>query len=246
MQNPTYTLSSRGLADRPDDFTGQQVHVIYAVPKDGVDRQLDLTTKIPFSLAAANNWLQSKVGRKVRFDTYHGDLDITFVQLPKTDAEYSLSVDKFSAIQSDSKAIGHFSELKNLLVYYDGPPSAAAACGQSTMPIPPVAGQFSLVFGYAGGCWTNSAPTPTSIANFSDLVALHEMFHAFGAGHIVPTADRASQPNEEICDLMYAFPDCANPMYLDAFGRYYYSPTGFTDGRVNTYDSPFLTPPPPK
>lgn len=248
MQNPTFALGSRSLVNRPDDFTGPQVHVIYAVPKGGVDRQLDLTNRVPYSLAAINNWLQGQIGRKVRFDTYQGELDITFAQLPKTNAVYdSDPAVKTWSIRFDLGQLGLNMDGKNLLVFYAG--GNPTLCGESSIPTGPFAGQFSIV--YAESCWTSPAPTPTSTVAFSDWLPMHEMFHAFGAYHVpevTPAQTLQLTQQEElytVCDLMYvnSINVCAGGKYLDALGRYYYSATVFTDGRVNTYDSPFLTPP---
>lgn len=240
-------MSSRSLLDRPDDFAGQQVHVVYAVPKGGADQQFDLTSRIPYSLAAVNTWLQGQIGRKVKFDTYQGDLDITFVQLPRTNAEYDAGNKTFQ-IEVDLnplRAVG-----KNLLVFYDGP-GRPTFCGESTIPSGPFDRQFSVV--YRDGCWTNPASTPTSAPGFSDFIAMHEMFHAFGALHPPqntqrPPAISVEEYYELVCDLMYVYNEnsCATGKYLDALHRFYYSPAGFADARVNTYYSPFLTPPPSK
>ncbi|MGZ3638411.1 MAG: hypothetical protein ACXVCX_11315 [Ktedonobacterales bacterium] len=255
MQDPTYAMSNRSLEDRPDDYQGAQVHVIYAVPKGGVDRQFDLANKIPYSLAAMNNWLQGQIGRKVKLDTYKGDIDITFVQLPRTDAEYASSTgtDKAFAIRSD---MARFETAgKNLLVFYDGP-GTSTSCGESTIPFSGSQRfdvQFSLVYGE--GCWihpsTPTAPTPTSTPSFSDNIAMHEMFHAFGALHPpqVTSAQTLELTQQEVlsieCDLMYVIFQnlCVAGKYLDPARRFYYNPAGFTDGRVNTYDSLFLTRP---
>jgi len=241
-------MSTRSLVDRPDDFAGQQVHVIYAVPRDGADQQFDVTSKIPYSLAAANNWLQGQIGRKVKFDTFQGDLDITFVQLPRTDAEYASGYKTYQ-IQLDLNRLQVVG--KNLLAFYDGP-GTPAACGESSIPSGPFDRQFSIV--YRDGCWSNPAPTPTSTPNYSDFIAIHEIFHAFGANHTpqITSAQTLQISQQEYfflaCDLMYIRQEnlCTTGKYLDPLGRFYYNPAGFADSRVNAYYSPFLTPPPAK
>lgn len=252
MQNPTYTLASRAISDRPDDYSGSQIHVIYAVPKGGVDRQLDLTSTIPFSLGAINRWLETQIGRKVRFDTYNGDLDIQFVQLPRTNAEYMATNDKFRQLRADITPVAPTGP-KNLLVFYEGP-GASAECGTSTMPQTTSGQQFSAVYlvgGGSPGCWLDTATSATAAATTYDSIPMHELFHGFGANHL-PAFPTAPYPTEdywkEECDLMFSYSNttCTGRMYLDPFQRFYYSPTGFTDGRVNTYNSSFLTPAPAK
>ena len=83
-------LLPRSTVDRPDDFGGLQVHVIYAVPSDGADRAFDTSGGIESSTASYQAWLSGQTGGRVlRFDTYQGPLDITFQRLPRPDAEYA-------------------------------------------------------------------------------------------------------------------------------------------------------------
>lgn len=234
-------MSARSLADRPDDYTGEQVKIIYAVPRGAADRQLDVTSKIPYSLSAANRWLESQIGRKVRFDTFNGDLDIQFVQLPKSDSEY-LQVSKRLWIQEDMLHL--LPPGKNTLVFYEG--SNPSACGESsTAAAAHHTGQFSVV--YLVQC-DSTAPSPDSQPQWADYTAIHELFHAFGALH-PPLLTESPPPNEYYqlhCDLMYTpkANACLQGQYLDPFRRFYYNPSGPVQGPVNTYHSPFLTPPP--
>lgn len=251
VQNPVYAMSTRSLADRPDDFTGEQVHVVYAVPQGGTDQQLDVTSKIPYSLGAINRWLETQIGRKVKFDTFQGDLDIQFVQLPRTDAQYSATSNKLAQIRfdippSDSRT------LKNLLIFYEGTGSAEE-CGRGTQPTsaPVVAPQYAAIFLKGGGrypCWSEIAASADAPPGLDDNHAMHEIFHGFGAGH-APFATATPGTDEyykQECDLMYPFgtTECLGRLVLDPFRQLYYNPAGFSDGRLNTYDSKFLTPPP--
>ena len=82
------TSLPRSTVDRADDFVGLQVHVIYAVPSDGIDRAFDTSGGIESSTASYQTWLAGQTGgRALRFDTYQGSLDITFQRLPRPDAE---------------------------------------------------------------------------------------------------------------------------------------------------------------
>jgi hypothetical protein len=40
-QSTNVVLPSRSLSDLPDDTAAPQIHIVYVVPRDGVDRQLD-------------------------------------------------------------------------------------------------------------------------------------------------------------------------------------------------------------
>lgn len=245
--HPMYASGARTAVDRPDDFQGEQFKVVYAVPRGGVDQQLDVTSRIPYSLAAVNRWLEAQIGRKVRFDTFQGDLDIAFVQLPKTDAEYSTPL-KFFDIYID---VSHLERAgKNLLVFYDGPGEPPGVCGRANLGSVGQSRLQSLV--YITNCWsTNTAATPDAQPNWNDFLPLHEIFHALGANHLPMIAQPADPTTEGyrrlVCDLMYTANDCTFDRWiLDPYGLHYYSPSGFADGRANTYDSPFLTPPRPR
>jgi hypothetical protein len=41
----------RSTVDRPDDISGSQVHVVYAIPSDGTDRELDTNGVIAGTVA---------------------------------------------------------------------------------------------------------------------------------------------------------------------------------------------------
>ena len=80
----------RATADRPDDQTGAQVHFMYVLPSDGVDRALDTNGTMARSVAAFQSWLAGQTGgRRLRVDTYQGKLDVTFFRMSESDAEVS-------------------------------------------------------------------------------------------------------------------------------------------------------------
>lgn len=71
---------ARALVDRDDTITGPQIHVIYAVPADGVDRELDTNGPIATAAASLNRRLGDQSGRHLRLDTFAGELDVAFLQ----------------------------------------------------------------------------------------------------------------------------------------------------------------------
>lgn len=87
---PDLPVTERAYADRPDDFPGTyQVHVLYVLPADATDRNVDTDGNINISVQAANEWFSAQTGgTNIRFDTYQGELDITFVQLDMTSDEF--------------------------------------------------------------------------------------------------------------------------------------------------------------
>jgi hypothetical protein len=80
----TRTTAGRATADRPDIASGSKIHVIYFVPSDGQDNQLDVNGVLENSVASMNVFLQGDIGRTLRLDNYLDGktprLDISFVR----------------------------------------------------------------------------------------------------------------------------------------------------------------------
>src|SRR5262245_12435603 len=61
---------ARQNADQVDEQSGYQVHVMYVLPSDGVDRNLDTNGTLANSIGSFQNWLMDQSGGvKLRFDT---------------------------------------------------------------------------------------------------------------------------------------------------------------------------------
>src|SRR5215216_1343977 len=75
--------AARSTADRTDDLAGYQIHVMYVLPSDGIDYNLDTNGSIASSVAATQKWFVAQTGgtRRLRFDTSSGELDISFFRL---------------------------------------------------------------------------------------------------------------------------------------------------------------------
>src|SRR4051812_8943483 len=72
----------RSTGDRADDVAGRQIHALYVLPSDGVDRQLDTDGTIDASVANFRAWLTSETaGKELRADTFGTQLDVTFFRL---------------------------------------------------------------------------------------------------------------------------------------------------------------------
>ena len=79
---------ARSTADQPDDSGLPQIHLMYVVPSDGVDRGFDVNGTIVDSTASWEGWLAGQTGgRSVRLDTYLGQPDVTFARLPQNDSQ---------------------------------------------------------------------------------------------------------------------------------------------------------------
>ena len=91
-------IGERSYTDRPDDFPGDyQVHVLYVLPADARDQRRDLDGAINKSIEVMNNWLyEQSDSSQIRFDTYQGQLDVTFIQLEMNSEEfYQTAVTKY-------------------------------------------------------------------------------------------------------------------------------------------------------
>jgi hypothetical protein len=199
---------ARSEADRPDDVSGAQVHAIYVVPSDGVDRSLDVETAIHYTVASFQNWLAGKTGgRAIRMDTYMGALDVTFFRLSSTDAEVK-SKGSFVAteVERQLREAGKLVPGKLYIIYYDG--GSTWSCGGASWP-PDVPGQVAVMYlkGTPPGanCADNRlAASPTQFPTYWEFAMLHDLLHALGI--VAPNA-----PNHVLAghvpephDLMYA------------------------------------------
>lgn len=193
----------RATADRPDEVRGAQVHAVYAVPSDGTDRELDTSGAIESSVASFQRWLAAETGgATLRFDTFGGSLDVTFVRLPKTDAEIAArGAYVRDELEQLLAAAGLGSERKLYAVYYDG--SSTYACGGGAWP-PVLPGRVTAMYLRASGC-PGTLAAPGAPPGYTDYAMLHELFHTLGG---VPTCaphhHRAGHTSEPVDDLMWA------------------------------------------
>ena len=201
--------------DRPDDSDLHQIHFIYALPSDGIDRLQDVNGEIEISANAANSWLAEQTGgSKLRYDTHNGQLDITFLRLPYTAEELSSELGVFvvSGFDQYIRDIGFETERKIYFVYYDGRLELGgdeAACGVATRP-PIDWGVTGTLFlqGYAPSLGVNTCPDPSRTVGYADwleLVMLHEIFHVLGAAPDCGMNVSAAHVVDTTLDLMSAW-----------------------------------------
>ena len=76
-------IGQHSYSDRPDDDPGlYQIHILYVIPNGFNYSNRDIDGSINRHIDLLNEWFASQTdGLKIRFDTYQGELDITFVQL---------------------------------------------------------------------------------------------------------------------------------------------------------------------
>lgn len=212
IPTPTLEPRTRTEVDLPDDLEGMyQVHVMYVVPRDGQSLDRDLDGSIENSVRLFNNWLFDRTeGYKIRFDTYQGRLDITYLDLPGTE-EIFLQRAVYPLLEGVLHHTWTFEPNKIYLVYYEG--DHHFACGMSAWP-PNTPGQVAAVFPAARGTGNDlpcegdysvhGAPDAT-YPSFIDFVGLHEIFHALGVN---PDCDasvimRSAHTHDDPKDIMW-------------------------------------------
>ena len=88
---PSPTISrnalTRNVGDKPDEFQGFQVKIIYVVTKDGIDRELDLDGSLQKIVTDGNSFLSQEIQRTFPIDTWQGNYDIEFFRTSLTSSE---------------------------------------------------------------------------------------------------------------------------------------------------------------
>jgi hypothetical protein len=246
----------RATADRPDEVQGAQLHAVYAVPSDGEDRALDTSGAIAASVDSFQRWLARETGGPaLRLDTSGGELDVTFVRLPKSDAEIaSRGAFVRDELESLLGGAGHLRAGKLYAVYYDG--RSTFSCGGGAWP-PRLPGRVGAMYlrGEPPGsppCSVNPLASPGGEPGYMDIGMLHELVHTLGfVAECAPHHTRSGHASDSPNDLMWAGDaPWELPPRLD-IGRDDY----FGHGRADCPDlarSEYLTsftpppPPPPK
>lgn len=249
----SYGLSAaaRSSTDRPDDATGAQLKVLYAVPIDGTDRGLDTAGVLQRSISSWQRWLASQTGgRHLRLETVGGSLDVQFVRLPRADAVYrSFGAAIRDTLEKDLLALGVVAALqpKIYLTYYEG--GHIDRCGSAAFP-PLLPGRIAVLYlkGTITGrpdCDTNPfAVTSTSAPGYLEFVAVHEVLHVLGLVSVAaPDHGFNGHLTTDSSDLMYAGSARWTPSRIDQAQRNYFNTTGLPGSLGNLATSPFVITP---
>jgi hypothetical protein len=241
---PTAPTQRASTEDRPDDAPGvKQFHVVYAIPADATDRELDLGDAIKNTVASGNNWLFEQTGYRVHFDTYLGELDIQFVRLPRKDADYMAlkGSTKHAAISADLQELITSTD-KKLLVYYDG--SQDEVCADGPIPQFNATDRTAVIYlrgeipGYRPCLSTGFAGGPTAAPHYTEYLALHEIFHTLGAVHTGAAHQESFHVADDSCDLMFVgvSPCWDGPRTIDVDRMDYWNPTGSIPNVPSTFN----------
>lgn len=221
-------VNERLNTDKTDDTSYYQTHLVYVLPSDRVDEQLDLNGAIASSVAAAQKWLtQQSGGQSLRFDTYRGALDTSFVRLDKSDAQmlqqavqqYGSEAFLREVIQDELHARGFNDDGTLYVAYYGG--SSPLSCGAGSYPPNGAPGNVVALYlwGTPAGatpCHNNSLATNENSPGYWEFALVHTMFHALGAvPSCAPHYTLNGYVSDNPSDLMYGGSQPWTPSILD-------------------------------
>lgn len=243
------TANGRATADQPDELSGPQVHVIYALPSDGVDHGLDTNGAITASVAAFQRWFADQTGgRWLRVDTLGGVPDVTFLRIGATAEEVATAgaagAPDGTPIVSALASAGFSIPTKVYLVYFGGTSNLGCAA-TSLSPAARVATIYlanqppRCRFAPLPAGWPAVSGAQVPEASLVDYAAAHEALHLLGfvpscAPHHVGAGDVSDDRN----DLMSG--RYVEPIVLDRRHDDYFEAN--LPGCPDLSNSPFLTP----
>lgn len=191
----------RVTVDRPDDSTLPQVKAYYVLAADSVDDRFDVGGQIARQITTANEWLYANGGKRLRWDTHKGEIDVTFVRLAKTEAELWMEPDAptrkcraepcptLPTLRALLRERGVLAPEKIAAIFYGGQRTfashadwiwcGAGGAGVRTM-VYPVAELNVMTGGFRCNDMNLFATTPKS-SNTIGLATFHEVFHVLGA-----------------------------------------------------------------
>jgi hypothetical protein len=242
--NYALRVNARSTSNRTDENALSKYRIMYVLPSDGVDRNLDTDGTLVRSISSWERWYASQAGgRSLRLDLSDGAPVIVFVRLAKSDAVMTSYSDAIRDSLEATLAPTYKSANTLLLVYYDG--GHQSRCGSAAYP-PGLPGVVAAIFlkGLASSSFPCSAnpfaATPTAVPGYIEFVAAHEALHLLGI--VSPTAPNYSNQHvgNDPTDLMYAGNQPWQPSKLDATKTNYYSTASLPNGIINLNNSPFL------
>jgi hypothetical protein len=239
----------RVTADRPDDSSDYQVHVVYALPNDLADGHLDTNGAIETSVTAANGWLADEIGQRQRMDTCGGKLDISFLGLGATDAEVTRSGETVRSLRNALADAGLNDTRKIYLVFYDGgdPSGCGSSMGGSNPLFPAMAALFLHGTPMDGApCDSIALASCDGDARYHEFAFIHEIIHTEGfVASCAPHLSSGGHVGDDPRDVMYSGsePIVWNPARIDVGRDDYYD--HHIPNCLDLASSVFLDPPRP-
>lgn len=245
----TYALHvlSRSATNRADETALPKYRVLYVLPSDAVDRNLDTDGTLARTVSSWERWYAAQTGgRYLRLDTSDGALDVTFVRLTRTDAQMTAYGDFLrDSLEKQLAGLGQTGTANTLiLAYYDG--GHATRCGSAALP-PTLPGVVAALYlkGLAASavpCGSNPfAASPTAAPGYLEFVGAHEALHLLGiVSPGAPNYIAGSHVGNDPTDLMYAGSQVWRPATLDVAKNSYYNANGLASGLTNLAQSAYL------
>lgn len=237
--------------------TGNQLHLVYAVPSDGVDRRLDTTGVLRAVVEGWQRWLHRQTpGRVLRWSEAGGRIVVSFARLPRTRAQYLDPVpsqqryhETLEALGTDLRALGFDRPDRNYLVYCEcrgvstlgrevrGTGDINGIVFGDGRPTLGSSGRFASVFLEDA---SDAELADTGISNYWSKLGLHELLHVLDA--VQPQAPdywdgdfaHVDRPFE---DIMYQLVAPESRLVLDGGRNDYYGHAGTW---LDVADQPFL------
>ena len=194
----------RTTVDQPDE-EANLIHLVYALPADGIDEKWDVNGTIESIAASMQLWLRERAPVEgLRFDTKNGVLDITFVRLDLTSSQIAQAQTTSIPLMDGLLEAGLDDPAKIYAVWFPFRGRAAALsaiCGAQT-----IKNGVKFSFTYFE---RHDDPEPNRCVN-QHTIMLHEVFHALDA--VSPCAPnylkqsqglRKGHVNDDSNDLMY-------------------------------------------
>lgn len=197
------SATGRVTTDRPDDSTQPQVKAYYVLAADSVDDRYDVGGEIAKQITTSNEWLFTNGGKRLRWDTYKGAIDVQFVRLKQTEAELWMEPDnpskkcRFEQCPSLETLVlamqeqGFSTKGKITAVFYGGqrtfashPESGACAWGgwgKAGHVAMYLVADTDPMTGTTRCSPMSEFTKPTNATNTVGLAMIHEVFHALGA-----------------------------------------------------------------
>ena len=182
----------RAFNDLPDVDNGYNIHVIYAVPKEGADKEYDLNNKISMLVYQMDKWFNEKTkgrlydeGQNLKFDRRKdGRIDITFLRLEISNLSISKEgINAVNVIQPEISRLGFNDKKKVYFVVYGGSNKDVCASSQLPQHVPKSVTANTAALYYPGkgddSCVENNGGFKPEFNN-TTRSALHEIFHVLG------------------------------------------------------------------
>ena len=215
------TAADRGIS-LPDDKTGHQIQIIYVETPSSDGSNFDSTGQIAEWVLQIQSWLQKQTGKNLIFDTYIGNLDISYLQFNRNITYEGNEVTQLIQMYRGLNPTTYFGKTLAFVVNQKRP-VGEDLCGWAgprkgyALILP------NLTFPNGGQC--RDYPELLKVNNgfsFEAQSLLHEIVHSYGVeDHVCADTTDLMQGSPE-CKLAGVTPDTTKPVTFDLSGRYYF------------------------